>query len=518
MNFIKPYLTRRNGLIIGALILAGLGWMYFGRNNEPQAETITIARGQFLQQVSASGKVVPAREVDLAFTQSGRITAVNARVGQTVGTGSVIASIDSGDIRANLLQREAALETEQARLAALKEGTRPEEIAVAQAEVDSDMQTLAQTKLSVIEEIRDAFSKADNAVRVQVYQYVRNPRSANPQLIFDTSDQSAAINTVNKIAPAEEALVNWEASLATISADGDVSALASAAQRDLSVIASLLSSASTALNRATASQTTSSTQIQSYVADTASARSSVNTSISSITSSVSALKSAMSGLDASQKNLALKQAGTIQADINAQAARVRAAEADIANIRSQLSKTVITAPFTGVITQMELKTGAIASSGSAQVSMIGAGTFQIESFIPEVNIALIKVGDSATVTLDAYGEDVLFAAKVVSIDPADTIKDGVPTYRAVLQFSKADTKIKSGMTANLVITTETKENVITVPKGLVIDRDGKKYVKVRVGEEIVEREIVLGSVSALGQAEVVSGLEEGDIVVVKEAE
>lgn len=518
MNIIKSYLTRRNLIIAGAIVVILGGWFYFGRGGEAQAETMVIARGEFLQQVSASGKVVPAQEVDLGFTQSGRITSVNARVGQTVGAGSVIATIDSGDIRANLQQREAALQTEQAKLDALKQGTRPEEIAVAQADVDSDIQVLAQAKLSVIEEIRDAFSQADNAVRVQVYQFVNNPRSAVPRLGFSTNDQAAAITTESKVVAAEEALTGWEAALDRLTADSDVQAAASNAQKNLNTVASLLSSASVALNRGYPDTNASQTEIDAYTADIASARTSINASISSITSAISALKNATSALDSSQKNLALKMAGTVQADINAQAARIRAAEADVANVRSQLSKTVIAAPFTGVITKIDLKTGAIASAGTAQVSMIGAGTFQIESFIPEVNIALIEVGDNATITLDAYGEEIEFGARVVSIDPADTIKDGVPTYRAVLQFSKADKRIKSGMTANIIITTETKENVIAVPRGLIIDRDGKKYVKIQSGEEIVEREVVLGSVSSLGQAEIVSGLEEGDVVVVKEAE
>ena len=145
--------------------------------------------------------------------------------------------------------------------------------------------------------------------------------------------------------------------------------------------------------------------------------------------------------------------------------------------------------------------------------MISAGAFQIESYVPEVNISLIRTGNQAAVTLDAYGADTLFDARVVSIDPASTVRDGVSTYRIVLEFSKADSRVKSGMTANVSITTETKPSVLSVPQGLVIRRDGSMFVRVVVDKEIQEHAVTLGAVSSVGEVEILSGLRAGDIVV-----
>ena len=145
--------------------------------------------------------------------------------------------------------------------------------------------------------------------------------------------------------------------------------------------------------------------------------------------------------------------------------------------------------------------------------MISSGVFQIESFVPEVNIALIEVGDNAKVTLDAYGSGVVCEAAVASIDPAETIRDGVSTYKTILEFAEDDPRIRSGMTANVRIMTDEREGIISIPQGLVLERDGKKFVVVKAGEGVEEREITVGAVSSLGNIEIVNGLSEGDQVV-----
>ena len=136
----------------------------------------------------------------------------------------------------------------------------------------------------------------------------------------------------------------------------------------------------------------------------------------------------------------------------------------------------------------------------------------------EVNFSLLKAGDEAIVTLDAYGPGVTFLARVVSIDPAETVRDGVSTYRTIIQFMEQDPRIRTGMTANVRITTEKRDNVLAVPQGVVVERDGRKYVRVREGEQTIEREITTGSVSSLGSVEVLSGLSEGDVIILSPAD
>ena len=109
-----------------------------------------------------------------------------------------------------------------------------------------------------------------------------------------------------------------------------------------------------------------------------------------------------------------------------------------------------------------------------------------------------------------------FNATVAAIDPAETVRDGVSTYRTILKFTVTDQRVKSGMTANVTITAERRQDVISIPQGVVTSRDGKKFVRVLVGDEVVEREVTTGSVSSLGSIEITSGLSSGDVVVLSD--
>ena len=73
------------------------------------------------------------------------------------------------------------------------------------------------------------------------------------------------------------------------------------------------------------------------------------------------------------------------------------------------------------------------------------------------------------------------------------------------------------MTANIIITTEKKSNVIAVPQGIIINKGGQKFVKVKEGEIFVEKAVETGDVSSLGRMEIVSGLKDGDIVMLEQA-
>jgi len=143
--------------------------------------------------------------------------------------------------------------------------------------------------------------------------------------------------------------------------------------------------------------------------------------------------------------------------------------------------------------------------------------FQIEANIPEADIAKVKPGQTANVTLDAYGPDVLFHASVVSVDPAETIVDGVPTYKTTFQFEGTDARIKSGMTANIDIQGQMHENVLSVPQRAVVNHNGKKYVTIKTGKNTTKEVVVsLGLRGSDGAIEITDGLSVGDEVVVSQ--
>lgn len=512
MDTVRSFLKGRV-LVYGiAVLLIVVGSFLLPGRDTTTEEFLTVVRGHFVQEVSVSGKVVAAQGVDLGFSQSGRVKHVYANVSDRVAAGTILAELDNSDLRAGVLQKQAALEHEQAALGALAEGTRPEEVAIARSEVASSEVALAQTESAVVESVQDAFTTSDDAVRNTLDQFIDEPRT-NPQIEFIVNDVQLENTVENARRTMENTLAGWQKTVEALTSVSDLSSAVSEAQSDLSSVVSLLTDANAALNKAVPTGSITQTVLDGYKVDIALARTAVNAAISSLTTSITAQRNAISALETSRKNLLLKEAGTRSSDVEAQKAQVKAAEADLASVKAQLEKTIMRAPFAGLVTKMDLKVGSITSASLSEVSMISAGMFQIESFIPEVNIALIEMGDTASVTLDAYGSDVVFTARVTSIDPAETVRDGVSTYRTLLRFESKDDRVRSGMTANVVITTDMREGVLSIPRGIVVERDGKKYVRVRVGEETGEREVVTGAIDNLGNIEILAGLSEGDTVV-----
>lgn len=483
----------------GAVLLVVLGGLFFaGRRDSASLETLRVTPADFQQQVSVSGKVVAAQDVDLGFTQGGRVALVNVEVGDRVAAGAVIAALENGDFRAAVLQRQSILDSQNAKLASLKVGTRPEQIAVTESQVES-------SKAGLIEAIRDAYRAADNAVHNTSDQFFDNPRT-NPKLSFSLTDTQLGLRVESERVEMEMILSAWQRSVAVLGV-GDPSESVDETTHYLAQVASFLSDANDALNHAIPTLSISSATVDGWITSVSTVRTAVNGALSAVTSASTALTT-------QRKTLTLQQAGATAEDIAAQEAQVQGAQADLESARAQLQKTLITAPFSGVVTTVNAKVGSIASPDMPQISMISGGTFQVETYIPEISIVNVKVGNTASVRLDAYG-DTPFEAVVVSIDPAETIRDGVSTYKTTLQFSKADPRIKSGMTADTAITTATLKDAIVIPQGAIGSDASGKFVTVVTGRGREHRAIEVGISPSLGQVQVLSGLSAGDVILLK---
>ena len=187
----------------------------------------------------------------------------------------------------------------------------------------------------------------------------------------------------------------------------------------------------------------------------------------------------------------------------------------MANAYALLNKTLITAPFDGVITKVDLDPGEITSPNTPVIDMMGGGQYKIESYVSESDIAKMSIGQSADVTLDAYGKDQKFTAKIVTVDSSETIIDGVSTYKTTFVFDIEDPRIKSGMTANITVTTDQKKGVVVVPQDAVYLLNGDKVIDVLVDGKVATKKVITGGISTEGDLLIVSGISEGDVIQIK---
>ncbi len=221
--------------------------------------------------------------------------------------------------------------------------------------------------------------------------------------------------------------------------------------------------------------------------------------------------SAENKLDTAEASLDAAKSKYVAASKDANVAAYEAAyEAALVN----LGKAVLRAPANGIIKEVNYKVGEVvgAAATDAFAKMISYD-FIMEAKIPESDIAKIVVGQTAAVTFDAFSADEKFGATVVSIEPSATVVQDVVDYVVKLAMNTTDPRFKDGMSADIDVSIQKKENVISIPDRAVKDVDGKKVVQVLAGGKPVDREVKLGLEGDGGMVEVTSGLNDGEQVI-----
>jgi len=534
-------------ILIVIMIIAAGTVLILTRPKKSNFEFATVERQNLVQEVNVTGKVKAAEAVDLAFEKGGRVVNIYVDTGSAAEAGSALLALDSSELQAQLNQAKAQLEVQEVALQKLQKGARAEEIDVLQTKVVnaqkavSDAQTTlanAKTKAStdltnlyddVGDILQSAYASADDAVNKQTDDLFSNDLSDSPLLTFQVSNSQNKIAAEQQRVASKNALKELKTIIDNITSDYTIldSALSNAEQK-LNTVRNFLTALTDALNLAS---DLSATTIATYKGYVNTGRTNVITAITNINTQKQAiatqkitnqqniataqagLTSVQSTLDSAQKELELKQAPATPEQIQEQQAQIKAAQADIQNLEIQISKTVLRSPIKGVVTKQATKIGQIITANSAVVSIISEAKFQVEANVAEADIAKLKINDPAKITLDAYGSGVIFEAKVLKIDPAETIIEGIPTYKTTFEFSQESDKIKSGMTANIDILTAQKENVLVVPYRAVISKNGDKIVRVLNGKTISERKVQIGLRGSDGNVEITEGLKEGEKVI-----
>jgi len=213
----------------------------------------------------------------------------------------------------------------------------------------------------------------------------------------------------------------------------------------------------------------------------------------------------------------LKSPARIQ-DVSLYQAQVKQAEAAFDLTEKQIEDSIIKAPIDGTVVRIEYELGEQVTAAKPAIAILGENNFEIEVDISEADIAKIREDNPAEITLDAFGDEVEYPGKVYSIEPAETIIQDVTYYKVKVQFTEEDegkmASIKSGMTANIIITTAFKDKVLIMSSRAVVEKNGgDKYVRVLVGKKVIEAPIEIGLRGDEGMVEVLSGVKEGDEVI-----
>jgi RND family efflux transporter MFP subunit len=231
-----------------------------------------------------------------------------------------------------------------------------------------------------------------------------------------------------------------------------------------------------------------------------------------------ALKSAQVSLRAARTDLDDAEDADVTAQIrqakiglyNAQS-QVSKAEQDRDAIKAQIAAATITAPIAGVVTEVNVTPGFDAPGGAAIV--VASTTLQITTDVVESDLADIKVGQAAKVTLSAIDADVTGTVAAISPVASSDSNTGVVSYPVTVTLTDAPPTARAGMSADVTITIESVKNVLTVPAEALRGTTGNYSVLVLAVDGTTQVQAVEVGLLTSTTAEITTGLTEGQNVV-----
>jgi HlyD family secretion protein len=182
--------------------------------------------------------------------------------------------------------------------------------------------------------------------------------------------------------------------------------------------------------------------------------------------------------------------------------------------RSNMSRSVITAPFDGLVTEVNLEVGESVAPTAAKppIRLVDQLPRLLKGEIDEVDLAKVKEGQSARVRIPAVGTK-LFEAKVSKVVPfIDTTKDQDRTSQIELQMTATEERIPVGASAEVEIVTDKRTGVIAVPSRLILGSQQARYLFKAAGGKLVKTPVKVG-IGNYDRSEILEGLAEGDVVV-----
>ena len=178
-------------------------------------------------------------------------------------------------------------------------------------------------------------------------------------------------------------------------------------------------------------------------------------------------------------------------------------------LEKQRDDMILRAPRDGVIGYRAAEVGAIAPAGTKTFSLVDNSHINVDCTLSETDAAILQPGMEVVMTIDALGGD--YNGRIIYVSPA--MDDTSKTYQVRIELDESPDHIKAGLFAHTAIDILQREQTLFVPKEAVLSRNGRQSLFVlRPDGSVEEREVKLGLINDESE-EVISGIEDGDVVV-----
>jgi len=225
------------------------------------------------------------------------------------------------------------------------------------------------------------------------------------------------------------------------------------------------------------------------------------------------------GTTEQQQTVAQQQLSTAQLAISAAQANEYADWEAYTNQLAIIAESNVTAPISGMVASINVSpgqyvsgsAGSAAATNNPEMLIVNPSSLVATITLNEVDAAKVQQGQDVQLTFNAIN-GLSLTGTVTSINPIGTISQGVVTYSIVVTPSLSNSQLKSGMSVTADITTEIKNNVISVPSSAIKTNSSGEYVQILRNNQPVNITVQTGIVTNNG-TEITNGLQVGEKVI-----
>jgi membrane fusion protein (multidrug efflux system) len=193
-------------------------------------------------------------------------------------------------------------------------------------------------------------------------------------------------------------------------------------------------------------------------------------------------------------------------------ATLEAAKASADLVKAELKDATIEAPFDGVIGERLVSIGQFITKGSSITFLINQDPMKAEFRIPEKYLGQLKEKQNIEISIAAYPDEI-FKGEVYFIDPQ--IDDLTRTALVKAVVPNSERKLRVGMFANLQLIVKVRKNAVVIPETALIPKDEDVNVFIIDADSKAQPRPVKVGIRMAGTVEIISGLTEGDKVIIE---
>jgi HlyD family secretion protein len=551
MNLEGHTVRKKMIAIVAILAVLGGGGYYWQTTRskaaaaaaQPQYVFATVRRGDIGSTISGSGPVTSVNGVLVKSNQTGTVTRLLAQDGDTVAAGQVVVEMVNETLANQVRQAEIDVQTSQASLDNL---LNPQATAVR-----AQMLKVENARLTLKQRQQDQANLTVTAPKGGVISSVKVVEAtdvASNTVLFTIFNDQAATFVMQVPQQAAPAIRAGEAVQVTLpgfdTVEGRVTESAAAAtpgsgNRDATVPISialpplpglragmvgqarLTADGLDYLVQANGSVLNDALEVRSKVAGTVADievaegdRVEAGAQLLRLTSEAVQIQLQQAENDLQTQEQELDNLVSPENDPDGQLGQLRnkleTARVTLASRQADLADLQVKAPVSGQISSLKLKVGDRVTANGDLFRVADYGQMQITIGVDELDVANAKVGQAATITLDALPGKT-YRGKVLKINPEGTVRNDIATFDVTIQVEKPE-GLLAGMNASVNVVVSQKQNVLWLPAQAVTVRGGRAFVQVLTDGKVEQKEVQVGLRTAQ-QVEIVGGLNEGDQVI-----